>query len=163
MKSLLLVRHAESIQAKLNMRDFDRPLSTRGDQDASLMATRLKERGVQIDTFISSTATRALTTAHHFTTAYGIKQQEIIKESMLYHPTYSIFTDIIATLDDNKNSVAIFSHNPGISLVAAALTKMTIGDMPTCSIVAVKIPIDKWISFENTDKEFWFFDYPEIR
>jgi phosphohistidine phosphatase len=62
MKTLLIIRHAKS-SWESNLTDFERPLNERGKKDAPIMAQRLLDRKISIDTFISSPAKRAKQTA----------------------------------------------------------------------------------------------------
>jgi phosphohistidine phosphatase len=161
MKKILLVRHAKSSWDDMAQKDFDRPLNDRGHKDAPVMARRLLKNDVKIDAFISSPAVRALTTAEYFAEAFDIKKKQVIQEPSLYHPTNEIFFDIISKIDDRYKTVAIFSHNPGITEFAAQLCDTRIDDMPTCAIFAVKTDIQSWKEFEKAKKKFWFFDYPK--
>ncbi len=58
-------------------------------------------------------------------------------------------------------SVALFSHNPGITAFVNDLTNTHIDDMPTCAVFAVHIKTNSWKDFKNAEKNFWFFDYPK--
>lgn len=160
MKTLLLIRHAKSSWEQ-DVRDFDRPLNERGKRDAPAMAKRLLSKNVKLDLFISSPAKRAFTTATFFAEAYEKKQKDILIIPELYEPSLIAFTTAIHNLDDAFKHVAIFSHNPGISLFANRLTITTIDDMPTCAIFAVKADRNSWKDFDEAKKEFWFFDYPK--
>lgn len=160
MKSLLLVRHAKS-SWDFNVDDFDRPLNHRGENDAPEMAKRLRKKDVEIDAFVSSPALRALTTAKIFADAYDIKAKHILTIPGLYEPTKDAFVEAVEGLDDESKTVAIFSHNPGITDFANSLTNTRIDDMPTCAIFAVKAKIKHWSEFSAAVKEFWFFDYPK--
>ena len=59
MKTLLLVRHAKSSWDLATLNDFDRSLNERGKKDAPVMAQRLLDRKIDINTFVSSPAKRA--------------------------------------------------------------------------------------------------------
>lgn len=160
MKSLLLIRHAKS-SWNFDVEDFDRPLNDRGKKSAPEMANRLIKKDIKIDAFISSPAERALSTAIYFVEEYGRKQKNIIKISSLYEASNETYFTVIDELDNEFKTVAIFSHNPGITDFANELTNTRIDDMPTCAIYAVKINIKKWGDFREGKKEFWFFDYPK--
>lgn len=160
MKSLLLVRHAKS-SWNFNVEDFERPLNERGLRDAPEMAKRLLNKGIEVDTFVSSPANRALTTATFFAETYGQKQKNILVIPSLYEPSSVAFFNAIESLDDNYQTVALFSHNPGITEFANKLTATSIDDMPTCAIFAIKIETKKWGDFALSDRQFWFFDYPK--
>ena len=161
MKQLVIVRHAKSSWDFINMDDKDRPLNDRGNKDAPMMAKRLLKKKVDIDLFVSSTATRAYTTASYFADVYDVKAKHIIQEDNLYEAPAGAFYRVVTKLPDNAACVALFSHNPGITDFANSLTTTQIDDMPTCGIFAVKADIKSWSDFERAEKEFWFFDYPK--
>ena len=160
MKLLLLIRHAKS-SWNFDVEDFDRPLNQRGENDAPVMAKRLIERDIKIDAFVSSPAKRAFTTATIFAHAYDKKKKNIIVVDSLYEATIDDFYNAIATLDDEYKTVALFSHNPGITDFANRLNAGAIDDMPTCAIFAVRADIKKWEDFSTSKKELLFFDYPK--
>ena len=161
MKQLLIVRHAKSSWDFINMDDKDRPLNERGNKDAPIMAKRLLKKKIEIDLFVSSTARRAYSTATYFAEVYDVKGKHIVQEEKLYDASAGAFYRVVSHLPDDVKSVALFSHNPGISDFANSLTTSQIDDMPTCGIFAVKADIKTWNEFEKADKEFWFFDYPK--
>lgn len=84
MKHLLLVRHAKSSWANPGQADFDRQLNERGHKDAPMMAKRILDRNITIDSIITSTALRALTTAEYFAHANEIPKSKMIQHDFLY-------------------------------------------------------------------------------
>ena len=160
MKTLLLVRHAKS-SWDFDVDDFDRPLNQRGRHDAPEMAKRLTKKEIEIDSFVSSPAKRALETATFFVKAYGKKSGDIATVESLYEPTIEDFYKAIEGLDDRFGTVAVFSHNPTITNFANQLTSFTVDEMPTCAVFAAKAYTGKWAQFRSANKEFWFFDYPK--
>lgn len=160
-KQLLLIRHAKSSWADFSIKDFDRPLNDRGKKDAPVMAKRLLDKKIAIDAFISSPAKRARKTAEYFIAEYKHPKKEIIFIDELYLATPSVFASIINQVSDQYNTIAVFSHNNGITDYANTLTDTRIDEMPTCSIFAVEADVQSWSGFANAKKEFWFFDYPK--
>jgi phosphohistidine phosphatase len=162
MKTLLLIRHAKSSWANIGETDFDRSLNERGKREALEMAEKLVNQSIKIDAFVSSTAKRARKTCKVFLGAYGKNKEDIILVEKLYHPAPHIFYEVIKELNDDDDSVAIFSHNPGITeFVSTVCDKVRIVDMPTCGVFAVKVNINSWKDFEKTEKKFLFFKYPK--
>jgi phosphohistidine phosphatase len=161
MKQLLLIRHAKSDWGDFSLPDFDRPLNERGKRDAPVMAQRLRDKEIGIDAFIASPAKRAKKTAGFFAEAYKKEKDEIIFHEKLYGAAEPVFYDVIASTNNKFNSIAIFSHNPGITDFANLLTNARIDNIPTCGIFAIKIDCEAWADFKNARKEFWFFDYPK--
>lgn len=161
MKQLFIIRHAKSSWDIGVLNDFDRTLNERGHTDAPIMAKRLVDKNIAIDLFVSSPAIRAFTTASYFAQQYHKDEGDILKVPELYNATPPTFFKTIAGLDSKFNSIALFSHNPGITEFANQLTKTHIDDMPTCGIFAIQIHTNSWKDFKSAKKEFLFFDYPK--
>jgi phosphohistidine phosphatase len=160
MKTLLLIRHAKSSWDDPSMDDFDRPLNDRGKEDAPEMASRIREK-IKIRQFITSPAKRAKRTARYFAEEWGLKKDDILEVDELYGAGPDAFRKVIDTLMDEYDTVALFSHNPGITEFANSLTNVRIDDMPTCSVFAVSAETEKWSFFNGSEKKFLFFDYPK--
>ena len=161
MKTILLIRHAKSSWDDLSLPDIDRPLNNRGKRDAPEMADRLLEKKVDIDAFVSSPAKRARRTAEIFSKAYGHKKKEVLIKDELYEASENHFAEVVASLSNDDQVVAIFSHNPGITDYANTLTTTRIDNIPTTGIFAVQAETNDWNSFLSAPKKLWFFDYPK--
>jgi phosphohistidine phosphatase len=161
MKTIILIRHAKSDWDIIGQADEERTLNERGKKDAPEMAKRLKEKGVKIDLFISSPAKRARKTAKYFAEEFGVKKEDIKLVDELYLASPSAFLKTILHLDDKHKTAALFAHNPGITEFASSLTNVHIDNMPTCAVFAVSANVEKWLEFQNTEKQFVFFDYPK--
>ena len=161
MKTLSIIRHAKSSWDQLTQNDFDRPLNDRGKKDAAEMPKRLIQKKFVIDRFISSPAKRARKTALAFAKEYGRVETDIVFVPSLYHAPPAVFTGVIEGIEDDVESVAIFSHNPGITAFVNSLTSTQIDDMPTCGVFVVSVEITSWRDFVNADKHFKFFEKPK--
>jgi phosphohistidine phosphatase len=161
MKTLLIVRHAKSSWSNADTSDIDRPLNDRGKRDAPAMALKVIKAGAIIDLFVSSPAKRARQTTELFIREFGKKEKSIRFLPELYHASIQVFKDVVAGLEDDYSSVAIFSHNPGITAFVNTLTSVSIDNMPTCAVFAVTSPADRWTDFLSAGPVFWFFDYPK--
>lgn len=124
------------------------------------MAEKLLHKKIKIDAFISSPARRARKTCTKFMKVYGRDKDEIRIEQELYEAEVNNFLSVIKKLPANLGTVAIFSHNPGITYFANSLTDARIDNMPTCSVFAVGLHEDDWATIEPGKKEFLFFDTP---
>ena len=161
MKTLLLIRHAKSSWDDITMPDFERPLNERGKKDAPEMATRIRQKPVEIDLFVSSPAKRAKRTARYFAEEFKTDKDEIMYVEELYGAGPAVFEKTVTSLPDKHNTVAIFSHNPGITEFANSLSIVRVDDMPTCAVFGVSAEVDSWKDFMKADKKFLFFDYPK--
>ena len=161
MKKLLVIRHAKSSWDLTALTDFDRQLNERGHNDAPMMAKRLLDKQIAIDAFVSSTATRALTTATYFAATYQQGENRILQFDELYNASANTILKVVSHLSKTIETAALFAHNPGVTDFANTLTTTQIDSMPTCGIFAVKAQCDAWEDFKKAKKEFWFFDYPK--
>ncbi len=161
MKTIFIIRHAKSDQSFFG-NDFERPLNSRGETDAVMMAKRVADKNISIDALIASPAIRAKRTAEIFAENLKVREDEIIYISALYHAPAEVFYEVITALPDNLNSVALFSHNPGISYFVNSLNcKASVDNMPTCAVFALTADTAKWAEFIKSTKAFLFFDYPK--
>lgn len=161
MKTLLLIRHAKSSWDSTVTSDFERPLNERGKNDAPAMAKRLLDKKISIDTFVSSPAKRAKKTAETFMRKYKVAEEKLTLIPSLYEASVDNFYRAVEQLPDENSSVALFSHNPGITDFINSLQCSPVYNMPTCAIYALEIKTEHWRDFGIADKKFLFFDYPK--
>ena len=126
------------------------------------MAKRLLDRKLKVGAFVSSPAKRARKTAGLFADAMGYNENDIVLVSALYQAPPAVFYEVVESLGEHFNTVALFAHNPGITeFVNDLSTVVQIDNMPTCGIYAVKADCKHWADFSKAKKEFLFFDYPK--
>jgi phosphohistidine phosphatase len=161
MKTLLIIRHAKSSWDNINTPDIDRPLNDRGKKDAPAMAKKVLKKGIRVDRLVSSPARRALHTAELFAREFAVKDTDIVILNELYHAQPATFQQVVTRLADEDDTVAIFSHNPGITAFVNTLGSARLDNMPTCAVFAVKSGSATWDEFFAAGTEFLFFDYPK--
>lgn len=125
------------------------------------MAKRLLKKKVPIDAILSSPAKRAKSTAEYFAREYEMPKKKIYLIPELYMASNEAFVKTIRNAPEKADSIALFSHNNGITQFANTLSETRIDHMPTCSVFAVKADIRSWDQFEPGKNEFYFFDYPK--
>ena len=161
MKTLLLIRHAKSSWDNVVLSDFKRPLNERGKQEAPMIAKRIKDKNIKIDAFVSSAAKRAKKTAKIFMKEYKEKEKNLTLVPSLYEASVNDFYHAVEKLNDKDDTVALFSHNPGITDFINSLECSPVYNMPTCAVYALEIKIKHWKEFKDAEKGFLFFDYPK--
>lgn len=161
MKTVVLVRHAKSSWSDSTVSDFDRTLNARGKKNAPDMAERLLKQGIQFDSLLSSPAIRAKRTAEIFAETLGISSDKLMFIPELYNAYGDTFTQVISNAPETSSTIAIFAHNPGITDYVNSLTNIRIDNMPTAAIFGVSANIGHWKEFEESVKEFLFFDFPK--
>ena len=155
MATLVLVRHAKSEWASPTADDHDRPLNPRGLRDAPVMAARLAASGVRPDAVLASTALRARTTAGFFAEEFGVEAQ---LQERLYGAPAAVLLE--AAVRAAVPTVLVVAHDPGMTVLAAALSDDGIGHMPTCGVAAFTWDTDDWIVASATPPASWRFDAP---
>ena len=161
MKTLIIIRHAKSSWDSIIQDDRERPLNERGKTDAPEMAQRLKEKDLRVDLFVSSPAKRAKRTARYFAEAFKQHKDDIVLVEPLYGADVATFYHIVSNLEDRYDTIALFSHNPGITDFVNTLTGVHVDNMPTCAMFGVQADAESWRFFKDSEKKFLFFDYPK--
>lgn len=160
-KRVVIIRHAKSSWAELGQPDFDRPLNSRGKENAPEMGRRLLQYGLQPDAIYASTAKRAKQTAMLIATAIGFKE-EIHWDRFLYHAAPDRIEAQICGADDAYDTIYIVAHNPGITeMVNEAIPGFTTDNVPTCGVVAFSVAADKWTEYPQARKQLMIYDYPK--
>lgn len=160
-KRIVIIRHAKSSWAELGQPDFDRPLNSRGKENAPVMGKRLLQYGLQPDAIYASTAKRAKQTAQLIAAATGFAG-DIHWDRFLYHASPERLEDQICAADDACNTIYIVAHNPGITeMVNEAIPGFTTDNVPTCGIVAFSIAADTWTEYHQAKKQLILYDYPK--
>ena len=153
MKNVYFVRHAKSSWAHPELSDHDRPLNDRGHRDAPEMARYLLDEGHSIDLILTSTAQRALTTAAYFRDTFGLDEDHFWKESELYHASAETLVGILRQLTEEFVNVAVFAHNPGMSMLANSLSQVYIDNVPTCGVTHARCKVS-WDECYSDHLEF---------
>lgn len=156
-KHLFVIRHAKS-DWSFDVNDFDRPLNSRGFKNAPMMAMRLAEYAIRPEKLISSPAKRAITTAQIFAEHLRVPINDIQTDTRVYEALPNTLLQIINELDNDYGSVALFGHNPGLTLLVNYLADEHIYNLPTCGIVHIRFDnLTDWAAVSGgTGANAWF-------
>lgn len=161
MKTLFLLRHAKSSWDDPDLKDFERPLNSRGQSDIPVIAERFSSRHLSIDCIVSSPATRTKTTARLFAEAIGYSGGEIVSNPELYFAGVGMFLKAATLMDDSCESAMLVGHNPAITDFANAMTGAGIDNIPTCGLVQITLDIDSWGEAALETGKLVEFDFPK--
>ncbi|WP_418317431.1 SixA phosphatase family protein [Piscinibacter sakaiensis] len=143
MKKLFLIRHAQAGHGDMVASDRERPLTERGQRDASAMGARLAARRVTPDLIVSSPALRALTTARLMAGELGYPLERIRTEEPLYASSTGQLLSVIAGLSAELQQVMLFGHNPEFTDLAHRWSR-TIVALPPCAVVELRFDVASW-------------------
>lgn len=117
MKKFAIMRHG---LAEHGGRDYERPLSRRGREQAALQAHSLKENMGRIDLAITSGATRTVQTLVAVRSA-GLQVAEVCEVPSLYTGSWSEVVEEIRKKVGAAESVLVIGHEPTVSLMSRLL------------------------------------------
>lgn len=143
MKNLILIRHAKS-SWEAPLRDHDRPLSSRGINDAHLISKAIMDILPKSNFIWSSTAKRAKETAMILAQNIGWPLDQIIFNSELYTFEGHQLANIIKKCDDGYENVIVFGHNDAITDFVNIFGSLYVDNVPTCGVVKISFDVKHW-------------------
>lgn len=161
MKTLYLLRHAKSSWNRPELRDFERPLASRGQGDIRKMGRRFKQAGRMVQCIVSSPAVRAKTTAMLFAKEIGFMEDQIAANPELYFAGTSMFLKAVRLVDEVYDSAMLVGHNPAITEFVNTMCGADIENIPTSGLVELRLPIEHWSDAEYGKAELIDFDFPK--
>jgi len=161
MKTLCLIRHAKSSWNDEYVEDFERVLNSRGLSDAPEMGRRLMQRGYQPDLIVSSSAFRAMSTARRIARELAYDPQQIVADSRIYEASLSRLFEIVQSMPDEVNALALVGHNPGLHYLAQHLTGAAPDEFPTCAVFAIRFDLASWSAITPLCGKLLFYDFPK--
>lgn len=159
MKKLIIIRDAKSDWEDTSLDDYDRPLNTKGLNDAPMMGKFLYEKGLVPDLIISSPALRAMTTAQLISNEVQY-EKAIAPNQYIYEAYVNTLQEIVSFIHDNNDTVFLVGHNPGVSALAYMLSDLK-ESIPTCSIVEIDFNCDSWMEVSKKNATLISYDYPK--
>ncbi len=143
-KRLSLIRHANAEQDS-DVRDFERPLSRKGRNEAEEMAKRFLERERVPDLILTSAAVRTRETADTFARVLGVPARLLQADDSLYLADGDHILAAIRAVGPRVTHLMVIGHNPGISAAAISLAPETVTtDLPTCGTLTMNVSCGKW-------------------
>jgi phosphohistidine phosphatase len=113
MKTLYLMRHAKAGWDDSQQRDFDRPLTLRGEAAAVLMGRFLGAQAIQVDLLLASPAVRNVMTWNKLESAWksGIAARF---EAGIYMASVDTLLELVLGAPPTAKTMLLLGHNPGM-------------------------------------------------
>ena len=143
MKKLIVIRHTKS-SWEYDVIDHERPLKTRGINDAKLIAENLKTLSLSIDKVLVSDAMRTKLTANIILPALNIPENKVFYEHKLYDFSGRDLVEVIKSCPDTVNTLMIFGHNHAITAFVNTFGSEYIDNVPTTGVVIIEFNEQKW-------------------
>jgi phosphohistidine phosphatase len=162
LKTLLLVRHAQSQSASSYANDFQRQLSATGMAEAKQVGNVILKENTIPRLMVSSPALRAIKTAEIIAGVIDYPAQDIRNDDFLYEVDLTGFSEHIQSLDDSFDTVLYVGHNPCISELSFYLTRYSVGNLSPGSIFCCEFNVDQWKAITNYGGNFKYYHEPNI-
>ena len=151
MKTLLILRHAKA-ESDGSVYDHERELTGRGERQAQEVGRWLRDEGLIPGAIVTSTATRARSTAQLAAAACGY-DGDVHATDALYGSVREVEISQMAAalyrLDASDDPVMIVGHNPDLERLLFALTGAH-EHLSTASVAQVELDIARWEDLEPT-------------
>jgi phosphohistidine phosphatase len=153
LKTLLLIRHAKS-SWNLPLKDFDRPLTTKGISNAITLAKKTKEYIPANCLIWSSSSNRASTTASLYIENWNMDVEAIQFLDSLYTFDCTSLEEIVKSCPNNCDNLILFGHNNAITDFVNKFGDVFIENVPTAGFVSIIFETNSWKSITKgkTDK-----------
>ena len=156
MKQLILIRHAKS-SWEAPLRDFDRPLTSKGIEDAHLVSSHIENQIPKSFLMWTSPARRAYETAIIFSQNISFPLESILLKEELYTFDERKLEQIIHSCSDDYDHLIVFVHNEAITNFVNKFGDIFIDNVSTSGFVNIIFEQNSWKEIKNgTTKEVIF-------
>ena len=166
MKRIYLARHATTHHAKKEQQDRDRPLTTKGREEACWLGQKIKE--VPPSIIVSSSAVRARETSEIILKTLGTEiELNLIPELYLAPP--QIILRQLSELSDTHETILLVGHNPGLSQFLFDISgpksdhtalQRIYGGLPPAGFGILNSNIESWAELTKTNTGLERIYYP---
>ena len=158
-RDLIIIRHAQAELASNSGLDFDRPLTSQGEEHAILIARRAMSHELKIDNIMCSPALRTKMTALAFCREIGFQEKKILSLDELYEGTLQDYLRVFSRITKNT---AIIGHYPGVKDSGNWLCGKNFQDFPAAGMMHLRISSDQIVNIAAGEGKLLRFEYPEM-
>jgi phosphohistidine phosphatase len=151
MRTVMLMRHAKSNWDRPELADVDRPLASRGQEAAPLIARHIKARKWRPDLVLCSHAERVRETWQLMSPILS-RSIECRTLRAIYLGAPSRLLEALRRGSDEVRTLMLIGHNPGLGRLAVSLCaagpKKALARMqtkfPTAALAVIDLDVDHW-------------------
>ncbi|MDZ7659991.1 SixA phosphatase family protein [Fodinibius sp.] len=165
MKTIMLMRHAQSSHGTGNQKDFDRPLAEQGSIDASRMGLFIRKVAVQPAYIEGSTAKRAQETIELIIKAADLTSDMVTWNEDLYYGGARDYLSAVQNASDDTDRIMIVGHNPLLEETVSLLCNGEgeyVARIPSGGLVCIEHPAIKWKQIKPGTARFRWMMVPEL-
>ena len=139
MKQIYLLRHAQSDWKSSNQKDFDRPLTRKGIEEANKISCYCKSHSILVDKIFCSTAERTKQTFDICSDGLNYPIAEAVYTDELYFAGPGEIVKLIQSLSEFISSVLIIGHNPSMQMYIEAISENSHIKYSTCGLAEILV------------------------
>ena len=137
-QNIILYRHAKSSWENPELKDFDRPLNSRGKKEAKKQAKRIKKMDLKIDHFFLSPSKRTKKTLKPLAKTLKIKKKSVSLIPELYECQGSDLEKFLEQEKFKHKTILVLGHNPAIEDFINKNASQDSLEIPTGTICILK-------------------------
>jgi phosphohistidine phosphatase len=162
-KRLSVLRHAKSDWGNAGLADHDRPLNSRGNNNAAQLGILMKAEQLQPQRILCSSATRAQETAKRVMQSLGCSNI-LVTESDLYLASPATLLKSAKNCSDDIEHLMLVAHNPGMTELVNDISNVQLDNLPTCGIFSIDFDIASWVELSRNSKgKVHWYHYPKMQ
>jgi len=167
-KTLILMRHSKSSWDNSYKDDFDRPLNSRGRENAQMVAKHIHSWGFKPELTLCSSALRCKQTLE-LIIPYFPKKMHIRYLDELYLAPEKAILEIIKSIKLSIDQILVIGHNPGLSDLSQSLIYSSnkkndyfeTQQFPTSAASIFEMSINNWVNFNLSESKIIDFVTPK--
>ena len=167
-KTLILMRHSKSSWDNSYKDDFDRPLNSRGRENAQMVAKHIHSWGFKPELTLCSSALRCKQTLE-LIIPYFPKKMHIRYLDELYLAPERAILEIIKSIKLSIDQMLVIGHNPGLSDLSQSLIYSSnkkndyseTQQFPTSAASIFEMSINNWVNFKLSESKIIDFVTPK--
>jgi phosphohistidine phosphatase len=118
-----------------------------------------RDKGIEPDVIITSTAERARSTAALVAAELGTPARRVIADERLYAASAEEVLRVVGELDGDLSVAIVVGHNPEMASLAHRFSE-EIHEMPTCAVAEYTFEVDAWYELEDAAPSSVWVDTP---
>jgi len=162
MKTLLLMRHAESSRDMPGQNDLNRPLTAKGISMTNKVIGFLREQECIPDLIITSPAVRALETARLVAEGMGLAPARMQVNRTIYEADHNDLEELFYDISPSTDTLLLVGHNPGLTDFVNLFLDVPVGSLPTSGLVCLGSDIKEWDRIMEKKAKLHFIFFPEL-
>ena len=143
MKYLYLIRHGKSDWHVDHATDKERPLNSRGREDAHKVGAYLKRASMHPDRVLCSSALRTRQTLDILSDAAGWRSEVNIEEALYLADPFDVIR-MVRSQPTGIGTLAIVGHQPFTGHVASLLLGSEHLEVPTACVIGIEFDASEW-------------------